>query len=113
MTDILYVGAPLLEDTDVFAVSEKRQAHSANVLISYHIKRGIVPLVKSVSPKRLKANLQVIDLDADDIKKLDEVHNQPGKHVRYQTPLWRSNLGFGDWYGYEADKLEPNIQHIQ
>ncbi|CAG9955902.1 unnamed protein product [Clonostachys rosea f. rosea IK726] len=106
-------GAPLLEDTDVFAVSEKRQAHSANVLISYHIKRGIVPLVKSVSPKRLKANLQVIDLDADDIKKLDEVHNQPGKHVRYQTPLWRSNLGFGDWYGYEADKLEPNIQHIQ
>ncbi|CAH0055957.1 unnamed protein product [Clonostachys solani] len=106
-------GAPLLADTDVAAISEKHQVPPANVLISYHIRRGIVPLVKSVSPKRLKTNLQVIGLDADDMKKLDQVHKQPGKHVRYQTPLWGSDLGFRDWYGYEANKSGPNIQHIQ
>lgn len=108
-----WVGAPLLSDPDVIAISEKHKAGPANVLISYHVRRDIVPLVKSVSPSRLKANLKVLDLDDDDIKDLDRIFEQPGKHIRYQTPLWGSDLGFEDWYGYEANKNGPNIQHIQ
>lgn len=94
-------------------ISEKHQAPPASILISYHVNRGIVPLVKSVSPKRLKANMQIIDLDCDGIKKLDDVSKQPGKHIRYQTPLWDSNFEFEDWYGHEANKNGLNINHIQ
>lgn len=88
-----------MADTEIRAIAEKQQVPAANVLISYHVNRGIVALVKSVSQSRLKANLQVVQLDAEDLRKLDVLNEQPGKHVRYQTPLWGWDLGFDDWYG--------------
>ncbi|OQV07212.1 hypothetical protein CLAIMM_11678 isoform 2 [Cladophialophora immunda] len=81
-------GAPILSDPDVAAIAEKHSVPAANVLISYHVSQGVVPLVKSTSPSRLKSNLQLVNLDEDDLKKLNELSKQPGKHKRFNTPLW-------------------------
>ena len=88
-----------MSDPDIASLAEKHKVSSANILISYHVSRGIVPLVKSTSPSRLKSNLQTIELDDDDLKKLNELSGQPGKHKRYNTPLFGWDLGFDDWYG--------------
>ncbi|KAK5265706.1 hypothetical protein LTR99_008844 [Exophiala xenobiotica] len=92
-------GGPILSDLDIASIAEKHKVSPANILISYHVSRGIVPLVKSTSPTRLKSNLQTVHLDDDDLKKLNELSEQPGKHKRYNTPLFGWDLGFDDWYG--------------
>ncbi|KAK4936417.1 hypothetical protein LTR10_022691 [Elasticomyces elasticus] len=97
-------GGPILSDPDVASIAKKHNVSPANVLISYHVNQGIVPLVKSTSPSRLKSNLQTVKLDEDDMKKLNELSEQPGKHKRYNTPLFGWDLGFDDWYGPQDKK---------
>lgn len=80
-------------------MAKKYDVAPANILISYHVNQGVVPLVKSTSPSRLKSNLKIVKLDSDDLKILNELDKQPGKHKRYNTPLWGWDLGFDDWYG--------------
>ena len=79
-------------------MAKKYNATAANVLVSYHISQGVVALVKSTNPVRLKENLRMIELDATDIKTLNELNQRPGKTKRYNTPLWGWDLGFSDWY---------------
>jgi glycerol 2-dehydrogenase (NADP+) len=86
------------------SIAEKHKVSPANILISYHVNRGIVPLVKSTSPERLKSNLlQTVTLDDDDMKTLNGLYKQPGKFKRYDFPLFGSDLGFEDWYGPAKD----------
>ncbi|KAI1629438.1 NADP-dependent oxidoreductase domain-containing protein [Exophiala viscosa] len=92
-------GGPILSDPDVVSIAEKHNVSPANVLISYHVNQGVVPLVKSTSPSRLKSNLQTVSLDESDMKKLNRLSSQPGKAKRYNTPLFGWDLGFDDWYG--------------
>lgn len=70
----------------------------ATVLISYQVNRGVVVLPKSVTKKRIEANLKVISLDEEDMKTLNEMATQ-GKQQRVNTPKWGWDLGFDDWYG--------------
>jgi glycerol 2-dehydrogenase (NADP+) len=92
-------GAPVSSDPDVVHIAEKHKVSAANILISYHVNQGVVPLVKSTSPSRLKSNLQTVKLDNDDLETLNSLSEQPGKHKRYNTPLFGWDLGFADWYG--------------
>ena len=80
-------------------MAEKYKVSPVNILVSYHVNQGVVPLVKSTSPSRLKANLQVVKLEDDDMRKLNELSKQPGKHKRFNTPAFGWDLGFSDWYG--------------
>lgn len=91
-------GAPISKDPDIAAIAEKYEVAPTNILLSYHVSQGVVPLVKSTSPQRLKLNLKVVKLDDDDLKKLNELNKQPGKYKRYNTPLFGWDLGFKDWY---------------
>lgn len=88
-----------MSDPEIVSIADKHKVSPANILISYHVCRGIVPLVKSTSPSRLKSNLQTVKLDDEDMEKLNKLSDQPGKHKRYITPLFGWDLGFDDWYG--------------
>lgn len=79
-------------------MADKYRVTPANILISYHVNQGVVPLVKSTSPGRLKSNLRVIQLDEGDLKALNELSKEPGRYKRYNTPLFGWDLGFDDWY---------------
>lgn len=92
-------GAPISFDQDIVVMAQKYQVPPANILISYHVSQGVVPLVKSTSPLRLKSNLQIVKLEDNDLEKLNKLSEQPGKHKRYNTPLFGWDLGFADWYG--------------
>lgn len=97
------VGAPIASDPDITAMAKRHNVLPANILISYHISQGTVALVKSTCPSRLKSNLEVVDLDSDELKTLNELSKQPGKAKRYNTPLWGWDLGFSDWYEQSHD----------
>jgi glycerol 2-dehydrogenase (NADP+) len=90
-------GAPIVSDSELATIAKKHNVLPANILISYHVSQGVIPLVKSTSTSRLKSNLKVVNLDDHDLETLKGLSNQPGKAKRYNTPLWGWDLGFSDW----------------
>ncbi|WVO12668.1 hypothetical protein L204_100273 [Cryptococcus depauperatus] len=91
-------SSPLHEDADLVAIAKKHNVSSAAILISYQINRGVVVLPKSVTPSRIESNLKAINLDEEDLEKLNKLAEN-GKQTRFNTPPWHSDFGFPDWYG--------------
>ncbi|KAJ7788099.1 reductase-like protein [Mycena olivaceomarginata] len=92
-------GGPLLQVAPVVKIAEKHGVSPSTVLLSYHIARGSTVLAKSVTPARIKANLQVIDLDAEDQKALRDYSDaltKEGKLQRYVYPPFNIDFGFPD-----------------
>jgi diketogulonate reductase-like aldo/keto reductase len=70
-----------LSDPVVTRIAEKHEVlPPSNVLIAYHICQGVVPLVKSTSPSWLKSIHQTVSLGDEDLKTLNKLSEQPGKH---------------------------------
>lgn len=66
------------------------------------VSRGITVIPKSVNPDRIKANAQLKDLDADDMKVLNDYSEQlakDGKLNRYVFPPFGTDFGFPDKCG--------------
>jgi glycerol 2-dehydrogenase (NADP+) len=80
------------------AIADKHNSTPATILISYQVNRGCVVLPKSVTKSRITDNLNVIALDAEDMKTLEGMATA-GKQRRVNTPKWGWDLGFDDWYG--------------
>lgn len=110
-------GGPLLQAAPVVKIAEKHGVSPSTVLLSYHstpflppfvefntkplkpVARGSTVLAKSVTPARIKANLQVIDLDAEDQKALRDYSDaltKEGKLQRYVYPPFGIDFGFPD-----------------
>lgn len=72
---------PILEDPVIGEIAKKNQVSPAQILIAWALGRGTSVIPKSVSPERLKQNMEASDLtlkpgDMEAISKLD-------KHARY------------------------------
>lgn len=66
------------------------------------VARGITVIPKSVNPDRIKANAQLKDLDAEDMKLLNDYSEQlakDGKLNRYVFPPFGTDFGFPDKVG--------------
>lgn len=68
-------------DEVVQAIAKKHNADPGQVVLSWNVKRGVVVLPKSATPSRIKSNLHIIDLDADDVAKLDGLGKNPERIV--------------------------------
>lgn len=56
-------------------------------------------LAKSVTESRIKANLEIVDLDSEDLKILNDYSDslvKEGKVLRYVYPPFGINFGFPD-----------------
>ncbi|XP_076006813.1 aldo-keto reductase family 1 member A1-A isoform X2 [Genypterus blacodes] len=63
----------LLEDPRLRAIAQRYQRTPAQVIIRWHVQRGVVCIPKSVTPSRIQQNLQVFDftLSGDDMKRIE------------------------------------------
>ncbi|RKU43674.1 H/ACA snoRNP pseudouridylase subunit [Coniochaeta pulveracea] len=92
-------GGPLFKDEHILKVAKKHNVSPATVLLSYHIPRGSTVLAKSVTPQRIKENLNIIKLDDEDMKLLNEYSNdlaKNGKLQRFVYPPFGVDFGFPD-----------------
>jgi len=79
-------GSPLLQDETLKALGEKYGISPANIIFSWMCAREIVYLPKSINKSRLQANLNVVDLEADDVEKINNIHKEFSK--RYNDQDW-------------------------
>ncbi|KAI2463015.1 Aldo/keto reductase [Annulohypoxylon bovei var. microspora] len=92
-------GGPLMKSEAVAKVAERKGVSPGTVLLSYHVARGTSVLAKSVTESRIKANLEIVDLDAEDMKILNDYSDglvKEGKVERYVYPPFGINFGFPD-----------------
>ncbi|OTA98373.1 hypothetical protein M426DRAFT_326026 [Hypoxylon sp. CI-4A] len=92
-------GGPLLKSEPVARVAARKGTSPGTVLLSYHVARGATVLAKSVTESRIKANLEIVDLDDEDLKILNDYSDslvKAGKVERYVYPPFGINFGFPD-----------------
>ncbi|XP_017269281.1 aldo-keto reductase family 1 member A1-A [Kryptolebias marmoratus] len=74
----------VLEDPQLGAVAQKYQKSPAQVILRWHIQRGVVCIPKSVTPSRIQQNLNVFDfsLSQEDMKLIDSLN----RNMRFIAP---------------------------
>ena len=82
-------GATLLKDDKVLNLAKKNDMDVGQLLQSWAVQRGTVPLGKSATPSRIKSNFDVRKLSDEDMKTLDglEIPNGEGRTVDF-TETW-------------------------
>ncbi|VDM22562.1 unnamed protein product, partial [Hydatigera taeniaeformis] len=65
---------PLLQEDTVVEIAQRHSKTPAQVLLRHGLQKGIVVLIKSVTPERIKSNFDVFDfeLTAAEMEKLDK-----------------------------------------
>ncbi|KAK4177542.1 D-galacturonate reductase [Triangularia setosa] len=93
-------GGPLLSAEPVVKIAEKHGVKPSSVLLSYHAARGNTVLAKSVTPERIKENINsLIDLDEEDQAELKAYSDKlvaEKKWQRFVYPPFGVNFGFPD-----------------
>ncbi|HLM51215.1 MAG TPA: aldo/keto reductase [Solirubrobacteraceae bacterium] len=66
-------GGDLLEDPVITEIAEQRDKTPAQVVLRWHVQIGNVVIPKSVTPERIRANLDVFDfeLSEDDLSRIE------------------------------------------
>src|SRR6266536_5462761 len=82
-------GAILLKDEKVIKLAEKNGMDVGQMLQSWAVGRGTVPLGKSSTPTRIKSNLDIKKLSDEDTKALDAlaIPNGQGRMIDF-TATW-------------------------
>ncbi|KAH7878202.1 Aldo/keto reductase [Lentinula edodes] len=70
----------LFKNTTIQKLAEKLKVDIGQMLISWGVQRKTVVVAKTENEARLKQNITVVKLSAEDMKILDEVHRESGCH---------------------------------
>ncbi|SGY44553.1 BQ5605_C001g00172 [Microbotryum silenes-dioicae] len=87
--------SPLLKDEEIVKIAEAHGVSVGTILISYQVARNVVVLPKSVIPKRIIDNFQLVKLSSEDLETLNSMHKTKGK--RFIKPDWGIDLKFANW----------------
>ncbi|KAM9744093.1 aldo-keto reductase family 1 member A1-A [Menidia menidia] len=74
----------LLEDPRLGAIAQRYQKSPAQVILRWHVQRGVVSIPKSVTPSRIQQNLEVFDfsLSPEDIDLIESFN----RNTRFIVP---------------------------
>jgi diketogulonate reductase-like aldo/keto reductase len=107
-------GSPLATAAPIVEIAKRHNVTPVSVLLSLHgqcsttsqvgvltflVARGKAVLAKSVTPERINANRNLVQLDESDLKLLDDYSNEltkAGQLKRYVYPPWGIDFGFPD-----------------
>lgn len=92
-------GGPLMSAEPVVKVANRRGVTPASVLLSWNVARGSTVIAKSVTPERIDANKQIVELSAEDMKELDDYAvglEERKEWKRYVYPAFNVDFGFPD-----------------
>lgn len=80
-------GETLLQDSTVKKLAEKNNMGVGQLLQSWAVQRGTVPLGKSATESRIKENLAISKLSAEDMKALDDlkIPDEKGRTIKAST----------------------------
>jgi glycerol 2-dehydrogenase (NADP+) len=87
-------GSTLHTHTRVLEIAEQRKATPAQVLLSWGLSRGWSVIPKSVNEERIKANLEVFEMSANEETKLNELCKSEGR--RFNRPNWGTTVFHDD-----------------
>ena len=82
----------MLSEPVIKAIAEKHGKTPAQVVINWHISRGVIPLVKTGKEERLTENISVSDftLDAEDLEKIEKLD----ANIRLFNPMFFNGFGW-------------------
>ncbi|KAH9942241.1 Aldo/keto reductase [Epithele typhae] len=76
-----YDGKPVfLEDPDVVRIASDRGTTPGQVALSWGVQRRTAVIPKSENAGRIKQNISLVTLSADDMSTMDAIHKKPGLH---------------------------------
>ena len=66
---------PLFENPTVKKIAEAHKKSPAQVLLRHQVQNGIIVIPKSITPKRIKENIDIFDFELtdDEIKQLNDL----------------------------------------
>lgn len=83
-------GAPVLENETLKSIAEKKGVAPACIALSWGVARNTVVLPKSVNPKRIASNVEVIDLSAEEVKAIEKIGVESPRRVC--DPKWGTKI---------------------
>jgi len=71
----------LIQDERIAAIGRKHGKSPAQVILRWHLDNGLIVIPKSVTPSRIRQNIDVFDfhLDAEDMGVIDQLDNPGGR----------------------------------
>jgi len=87
-------GSPLMKDTRIVNLAQKKGVTPSSILLSYHIARGSSVLAKSVTPSRIDENKKIVELSDNDMALLSEISKDAV--TRFVYPDFGVDFGFPD-----------------
>lgn len=91
-------GAPVLKSEILQDVANKYDISPACAAISWGISRDVVLLPKSVNPDRILSNLKVVEMEKDDISRIESIGKTSPKRV--VDPNWTVKVNLFENFDY-------------
>ncbi|KAF7491926.1 Aldo-keto reductase family 1 member B10 [Sarcoptes scabiei] len=90
-----FIKKDLLNDPLVLRLAEKYKKNAGQILLRYHIDRGMMVMAKSTNPERIKSNIDLFDfeLDRSEIEELSAL-NQNYRTLEFHRGTFMKNYPF-------------------
>lgn len=91
----------LLKDPRLQKVADKYKKTTAQVVLRWHVERGVSCVPKSVTPSRIEENFGIFDFTlGDDMKVFDEL-NMGWRHLLWPATAMHPDYPFKDWLPHD------------
>lgn len=87
----------LLENEDILAIAKRHNVGAGSVLISWHLREGRSVIPKSSNHKRIAQNSTLVELDDEELKKIDNLHKTVGLKRFGAESFAKGLVHFPDW----------------